>query len=141
MSTLQDLGRMFGKLVDMMVNRKARMAATTFIDGFREDIREAFDRGADPKTGTPWPARKDSLPHKLLQKTGTLKGIALETVDAAQPSGWGVTITLPGPPYAGVHIKGGGRVPQRNFWGVSPATEAATAKQYRDEIVRVCVGG
>lgn len=140
-ATLKTALDLVKKMYDAMVNRRERMGAIAFVAGFKQDVRDAFDQGIDPTTGQAWPSRKDNKPHKLMWKTGRMRGVAIDAADSAVPMGWGVTITLPGPEYAFAHIKGGARLPKRNFWGVSPATQAAASKQCKEEIVRLALGG
>lgn len=140
-TTLHVVGEFVKEMIDALWNRRERLGAQAFIAGFRQDVRASFDGGIDPTTGQPWPPRKKAYPHPPLVKTGAMKAVALATADAAKPSGWGVTITLPGPGYAFIHVRGAPEHPRRNFWGVSPATQAAAARQCKEEVVKLATGG
>ena len=79
-----------------------------------------YDRRQTPE-GKPWPPRKDSLPHPLLERTGrqrrSIQARALQEREA--------TIGTAGVPYAVVHQEGSGPVPARTFlgWGGADLAE------------------
>lgn len=75
--------------------------------------QERFDRREAPD-GTPWPPRRDSLGHPLLERTGRMR----RSIAARDLRDDEATIGTSGVPYAGVHQHGGGNVPRREFIGI-----------------------
>ena len=131
-------GRLVADLTDALVNRRERLGAREFVAGLKRDVRSAFANGVDPVTGTPWAPLKYRQ-GQILVLTGALRAAALATVDAAEPSGWGVTVTLAGPAYAGFHQSGTKRTPQRRFFGISPETRERVRKNCTEDIVKLIV--
>lgn len=135
---LRGFGRLVADLTDALVNRRERLGARAFVEGLKRDVASAFAAGVDPVTGTPWAPLK-YRPGQILVLTGALRAAALAAVDAARPSGWGVTVTLDNPAYAGVHQNGSKRVPRRRFFGISPETTAAVTRNCATDIVTLIV--
>jgi phage gpG-like protein len=135
---LAAVGRVVKDLADALVNRRERLGARVFLDGLKRDVREAFMQGKDPVTGMTWPAVKKPSGRPLI-KSGLMMNSAVMAADDARPSGWGVTVALRQPPYAMFHQHGTKRLPQRRFFGVSPATLEATRRHTAKEIVKLVV--
>ena len=98
-------------------------------DGMAADMREAFDRKADPVTGKPWPARAGGGSHPLLVKTGRLKAATLRAAKAATIRGATVSLNLSVPRYARFHMTGTKRMPRRRFAGVNRKTLARVRRR------------
>ena len=96
-----------------------------------DQTNRRYDQRRTPE-GKPWPPRKDSLPHPLLEKSGrqrrSIQVRALQEREA--------TIGTAGVPYAVVHQDGSGPIPARTFlgWGgadLAELTETAEAHMAR----------
>jgi len=134
------LAKVVGSLADSFMNRRERAHTLAFLAGLKRDVTGAFSSAADPVTGQPWPALKYRTGRPLIL-SGTMMAEALSAIDRARPNGWGVTVDLVTPAYAGFHQRGTGRIPRRRFFGASPATVEAAGRQFVGSVVRVAVGG
>lgn len=136
--TLKGIKRVIWDLADGLLNRRARLGARAFVEGLRADVRTAFRSGVDPVTGTPWQPLKYRQ-GQILVRSGRLRDAAVRSADAADPSGWGVTVTLADPGYGKFHQYGTKSLPVRRFFGVSPATLAQVRKNAAEDIVKLMV--
>lgn len=100
----------------------AETGVAAFLAGLAEDVKDAFDSKVDPRTGAPWPPRRDALPHPLLVRTGRLRAAAIEAVQQARLVGGGVEVDLTDPAYGFYHQFGTQNMPARPYFGASPAT-------------------
>lgn len=117
----------------------------TAIAGEIDDrVQTAFERKADPVTGTPWPElRPATIRQRIkegwnatdtLQRTRTLLGGILSTPDSR-----GVSVRANSVDYALVHQFGSNPIrgiPQRRFAGISPQD----AEQFEDILRRHILG-
>ena len=96
-----------------------------------DQTNRRYDQRRAPD-GTPWPPRKDSLPHPLLEKSGrqrrSIQVRALQEHEA--------TIGTAGVPYAVVHQYGVDPVPARPFLGWSGADLAELTETAEAHMVR-----
>lgn len=140
MSTLGWLARQLHELADALVHRRPRSHTLGFLAGFRRDVAQAFERGADPVTGKAWAPLKYRK-GQILVLSGQMRAAAQAAADAAKPEGTGVTIQLANPPYSVFQQFGTRLLPARRFFGASPRTLAEARRQYADDMVRLVVGG
>lgn len=136
---IADAEQMFLNLAEVLENSDAVRLA--FVGGMRRDVRNAFTFGVDPVTGAGWKPGKKSN-GRLLVRTGLMMESALRAIDDAERGGGfsgsvGITVSLKSPSYAFVHQSGGGKVPQRRFFGVSPGTVLNTRLALVAEINKV----
>ena len=96
-----------------------------------DQTNRRYDQRRAPD-GKPWPPRKDSKPHPLLEKSGRLR----RSIQARALQEREATIGTAGVPYAVVHQEGRGPIPARTFlgWGgadLAELTETAEAHMAR----------
>lgn len=128
------------ELATALLARVPRNAGRVFLAGFRRDVRDAFERSADPATGRKWPALKYRSGKPLIL-SGRMMAEAVAAADSARHGAGNVTVDLDRPVYAPWQNFGTRVIPARRFWAVSPRTAGEVRRQTKSEIVTLLVGG
>lgn len=135
----QTVSYLFADLADGVVRRGPKAAVVAFVDGFRADIRRAFNESIEPRTGKPMLPLKWRVGGKPLVHTGRLFGRTIEAVDAALTAptpGRGISIQL-NDDIAAFQNFGTRTIPPREFFAPSPKTIAAAGTAYQAALTKV----
>ena len=120
--------------------RGTRATSDWFRNAFAEDIRKNFEGSHDPQ-GVAWKPLVYRVGKPLIL-SGLMMATAIAKAKEAQWTGSAILIPrMTAPPYWASHQYGTGRIPKREFWGISPKLMAELGRRAADDYAEFLLEG